>query len=370
MNVLFITNGSTNHKILELCASFSDKLIILGNKKYEFEFGYELKQISKHKDRMKIYYAKSSLGLFRMSRLLVKKENIDLIVSHCPISTSAAVYTKIFKNNKIIFIMCQDFIEYNEESIQNPVSKYFKTLVLHLLLRISCRFSKVVALSNHISDRAKHYGAADVKIIPVYGVDTSIFKSLPKVGNDLRKKYNLVDRKVIFTASRLSPEKGVDYVIRALVKIKKGVPNAILVIAAKGPYKSFLEGLVVQLNLKGSVIFTGEFPRDMMPSYYNMCDVFVMPSFKEGLGFSVIEALSCEKPVVATNVGGIKDSVIDGITGLMVKPRDVDALAQSVIHILNNSSLANALKKNGRKHVIGNFEESVVSKKFIDFVLG
>lgn len=369
MNVLFITNGSTNHRILELCSSFSDKLIILGNKKYEFEFGYELKQISKHKDRMKIYYAKSSLGLFRMSRLLVKKENIGLIVSHCPISTSAAIYTKFFKRNKVIFIMCQDYIEYNEESIQNPVSKYFKTLVLHLLLRVSCRFSKVVALSNHIKDRAKHYGAHNIKVIPVYGVDTSVFKSIPRVGDGLRKKYDLVGKKVIFTASRLSPEKGVDYVIRALVKIKKGVPNAMLVIAAKGPYRSFLESLVVQLNLKDSVIFMGELPKNELPSYHNMADVFVMPSFKEGLGFNALEAMACEKPVVATNVGGIKDSVIDGVTGLMVKPRDADALAQAVIHILNNPSLANALKKNGRKHVINNFEESVVSKSFVDFVL-
>lgn len=122
-NTLFITNGSTNHKVLELCASFSDKLIILGNRKYEQQFKDELVQISKHREKMKIYYARSSLNLFGKARQLVNKEGINLVVSHCPISSNVAVYAKMFKKNKTIFIMCQDFIEYNEESVQNILSK-------------------------------------------------------------------------------------------------------------------------------------------------------------------------------------------------------------------------------------------------------
>ncbi len=364
-NTLFITNGSTNHRILELCASFSDKLVILGNKKYESEFLYELKQISKYKDRMRICYATSSLNIFRKSRQLVKRESINLVISHCPISSATAVYTKLFKKNKAVFIMCQDFIEYNKESIQNSLSKGLKTLMLHILLSISCRLTEVVALSNHVKRSAEHHGARNIKVIPIYGVNTQVFK---KKRTDLRKKYKLENKKVIFTASRLSPEKGLDCLIKAMPSIKDKVPNVVLVIAAKGPYKDVLENLVKKLDLQDCVIFTGELTRNELPSYHNMADVFVMPSFKEGLGFNALEAMACLKPVVASNVGGIKDTVIDNKTGLMVEPRDVKGLAAAIIRLLKDKKFAESLAETGRKHVIQNFEESLVTRKFTEFV--
>ncbi len=364
-NTLFITNGSTNHRILELCASFSDRLIILGNKKYESEFLYELKQVSKYKNKMRICYANSSLNLFRKSRQLVKSGHINLIVSHCPISSAAALYAKLFKKNKAVFIMCQDFIEYNKESVQNFLSKGLKTFMLHILLSISCRFTKVVALSNHVRKSAERHGAKNVKVIPIYGVNTQVFK---KKKTDLRKKYKLENKKVIFTASRLSPEKGLDCLIKALPLIKNKVPNVFLVIAAKGPYKNVLENLVNKLNLQNYVFFTGELPRNELPSYHNMADVFVMPSFKEGLGFNALEAMACLKPVVASNVGGIKDTVIDNKTGLMVKPRDVKGLADAIIRLLKDKKFAESLAENGRKHVTQNFEESLVTRKFTELI--
>ncbi|MFH1332018.1 MAG: glycosyltransferase family 4 protein [archaeon] len=364
-NTLFITNGSTNHKILELCASFSDKLIILRNKKYEFEFGFELRQISKHKEKMRIYYAKSSLNLFKRARQIVKKENINLIITHCPISSNAGVYTKMFKKNRVIFIMCQDFIEYNKETIQNPLSKTAKTLMLHLLLRIACRQTDVVALSNYVKNKAEHYGAKNVNVIPVYGVDT---KEFTKKKTNLRKKYKLENKKVILTASRLSPEKGVDCTIRAMKEIIEKIPQATLVITAKGNYRPELEKLANKLKLNNHVVFTGEIPRKNMPEYYSMADVFVMPSFKEGLGFSAAEAMACETPVVASNVGGISDTVIHNKTGIMVEPRKERAIAEAIIKLLEDKKLAKKLAENGRKHVMQNFEEHLVNKKFSEFV--
>lgn len=364
-NTLFITNGSTNHKILELCASFSNKLIILGNKKYDKAFDYELVQIGEYKEKMKVYYARSSLNLFKKARQLVKKENINLVVSHCPISSNAAAYTKLFKKNKTVFIMCQDFIEYNKESKQSIVQKNLKTAMLHIMLRLGCMLNEVVALSSHVKKKAEEYGAKNVKVIPVYGVNTRDFKNKK---TNLRKKYKLENKNVILTASRLSPEKGVDYMIKAMVNIKEKIPNAILVVTAKGPYKQALEDLVKKLNLEDCIIFTGELPRKMMSDYYNMCDIFVMPSLREGLGFSAAEAMACIKPVVASNVGGIKDTVIHEKTGLMVEPRDVEGLSNAVMRVLEDGKLAKKLGDEGRKHIIQNFEEEFVNKKFTEFV--
>jgi glycosyltransferase involved in cell wall biosynthesis len=97
------------------------------------------------------------------------------------------------------------------------------------------------------------------------------------------------------------------------------------------------------------VVFTGR--RDDVPSVTAALDVAVLPSYREALGLVILEAMALSRPVVATNVGGIPEMVEDGVTGLLVPPRDPGALADAIVRLLTDHPLADTLGRNGYRLV-------------------
>jgi glycosyltransferase involved in cell wall biosynthesis len=122
--------------------------------------------------------------------------------------------------------------------------------------------------------------------------------------------------------------------------------------------------LVNNLNLSSKVVFIDPVSVENYPSLLASCDIFVLPSLSESWPISLAEALSMEKPVVATKVGGVKEIVHDNKTGLMVEPTDVTALASALNRLLENQSLANRLGKNGREFVVNNFDWNILAARF------
>jgi glycosyltransferase involved in cell wall biosynthesis len=124
---------------------------------------------------------------------------------------------------------------------------------------------------------------------------------------------------------RLVEQKGVIYALQAFQKITKKFPSAHLVIAGDGPLRQSLAGEVIPLGLHGQVHFLGW--RDDIPRVMNGLDVLVVPSLWEGFGLVILEAMARQVPTIASAVSAIPEIVVDGETGLLVPPRDVDALA-------------------------------------------
>ena len=146
-------------------------------------------------------------------------------------------------------------------------------------------------------------------------------------------------RPIVLTTARLHRGKGINYLLHAA----KLIPEAIFLIAGDGPHRNELEQLAEKLGLAGQVQFLGY--REDIPELLAACDLFVLPSLYEALGLSVIEAMAAEKPVVATAVGGVKESVLDGVTGLLVAPKDPEGLAVAISNLLSNRALATRLAK-------------------------
>ena len=159
----------------------------------------------------------------------------------------------------------------------------------------------------------------------------------PGPGETLRRHLGLAGSRVLLTVGRLSAAeryKGVDTVLRALPQVLAHAPDVRYVVAGGGGDLPRLRALAARLGVAQATVFAGAPPDGDMPDYYNACDLFVMPSRREGFGIVFAEALACGKPVVAAAAGGAPDAVLDGGLGRLVEPGDADATARAVLDFL------------------------------------
>ncbi|NEO45399.1 MAG: glycosyltransferase family 4 protein [Moorea sp. SIO4A3] len=178
-----------------------------------------------------------------------------------------------------------------------------------------------------------------ITILPVT-FDAKKFKIAPKP-NYLLRRYNLKNEQpVILTVSRLSTAdgyKGYDTILQALPAIQSQLPNVHYIIVGKGDDRPRIEKLIAQLNLQDCVTLSGFIPDEEICDHYNLCDVFAMPSKGEGFGIVYLEALACGKPTLGGNQDGAIDALNHGELGALVDPDDVNAIANTLIQILQGN---------------------------------
>ena len=164
--------------------------------------------------------------------------------------------------------------------------------------------------------------------------------------NYLVKKYGLEKSKLILTVCRLSSAekyKGYDVVINALPSVLVEIPDVKYMIVGEGDDLPRALRIVKEHGLDAKVIFAGCAPDEDLIDYYNLCDVFVMPSKMEGFGFVFLEALACGKPVIAGNKDGSRDALLDGELGILVDPDNIDKTGGAIINVLRGNVLDDLL---------------------------
>ena len=162
------------------------------------------------------------------------------------------------------------------------------------------------------------------------------------------------DHPIVLTVARLDEQKGHQYLLEAAVQ----VPEAQFVLAGDGPLRSALEAQARSLGLEGRVKFLG-YCTDV-PEWLAECDVFVLPSLYEGLPLSILEAMAAGRPIIATQIGGTDEAVLDGETGLLVPPADPTALAAAIRSILGDRVFAQRLASAGRRRVEQEFSTAAM----------
>lgn len=185
---------------------------------------------------------------------------------------------------------------------------------------------------------------------------TDIVRFHPESAIALKKELDLQDRKIILTVTRIVERKGIDTVINAIPKMIDRYPDVIYLIGGGGPDRGRLEELVKHLGIDNYVRFLGRIPDNELAAYYNLCDVFVMPSKTvlpdvEGFGIVFLEAAACGKPVIGTYSGGIPDAVKHGETGLLVNENDPAQLAEALLRLLGDERMRKKLGSNGLERV-------------------
>jgi glycosyltransferase involved in cell wall biosynthesis len=184
------------------------------------------------------------------------------------------------------------------------------------------------------------------------GVNTKAFN--PEVdGSDIRKKYGIEVEPVILFVGGLEKRKGLEYLLFAMQRIKREIPNIRLIVVGKDAFSSlagertFFDILIKRLDLEDHVDFEFHVSEENIPKYYAACDVYALPSNMEGWGLSLMEAMATKKPVVATRVGGIPELVDDRVNGFLCESGDIHCLSKKIIYLLKNKDIAEDMGKAG-----------------------
>jgi len=164
------------------------------------------------------------------------------------------------------------------------------------------------------------------------------------------------------TVARLSPEKGLDVLLRAMPLILRTESGAHLEIAGDGPLRSELERLAAELQIQNRVRFLGEVQD--IPTLLARASLFVLPSHSEGISLTLLEAMARGLPIVATKVGGNAEVVIDGETGFLVPPNNPAALADTIRQLFGNDDKCQMLGRAGRRRVEAHFDIRAVLAEY------
>ncbi len=183
--------------------------------------------------------------------------------------------------------------------------------------------------------------------------------------DELRKRYGFTHEDIIlFSAGRLSPQKGHKYLIEAISILKRSCSQIRLLIAGDGDLRIQLEELVSHLGLSSNVIFLGR--RQDMPLLYQLSDIFVLPSVYEGFGLVVAEAMASRTPVIATQAVSVTNLIEDNKTGFLVPVKDAVAIAEKVKWILEHPTLTQDVVDAGYKRVESSFSSELMAKRYME----
>ena len=213
---------------------------------------------------------------------------------------------------------------------------------------------KILSTSNNMAFEVKKYTSKPVVITP-FGIDTEKFKPM-----EVESPFNKEDL-VIGTVKGLEIQYGLEFLIRAFKILKEKYPEKALklLIVGSGSKENDYKKLINELKLENEVKFAGYIKPNKIPDYHNIIDIFVALSLLESFGVSVLEASSCEKPVVVSDAEGLKEIVENNITGLIVPKSDLMKSVEAIEKLILSEELRNSLGKNGREKVLRDYNFSV-----------
>jgi glycosyltransferase involved in cell wall biosynthesis len=201
---------------------------------------------------------------------------------------------------------------------------------------------KVIAISQSVKRTLQKYEFIPERKIFVLtnGININEFRSVHR-----DRQLSLEKTIILGTVGRIEKSKGIKYLLFAMKRILAKYPNTRLEIVGDGSNLEDLKVLSKKLNISNSVKFFGKLANPI-PSYTRM-SIFIMPSVLEGFGIVLLEAMAAGVPVIATNVDGIKEVVVDSESGILIPPKNPDAIAQAVFKIIEQPELTMKLIEEG-----------------------
>lgn len=186
------------------------------------------------------------------------------------------------------------------------------------------------------------------------GVDTQVFQPDPEARALWRKELGLgANQTVLISVGRLAPEKDYDLLLDAMACLPSGQSEAMLILVGDGPERIALELKAAKLGLADRVLLLGA--RTEVPGLLNAADLFALSSLTEGIPMALLEAMACTLPVAALEVGGIPEVVEDGRSGVLVRGRRPEDLADAVAGVLADSQAVHSMGLAGRARVLERF---------------
>jgi glycosyltransferase involved in cell wall biosynthesis len=212
-------------------------------------------------------------------------------------------------------------------------------------------FQGLIAPSTELLEVARQFGVSrEQSVFVPNAVDAEAFSPSVERGF-VRAHYHIPDDCfLILCPRRLVPKNGINFLIESLSIISDRRLVRLLIVG-DGPERANLASLVRKLKLDESVIFAGSKPNADLPRFYADADAVAIPSLKEATSIAGLEAMSCARAVVATNVGGLPEIIEDQMTGLLVPPRDASGLARAIESLIDQPELRRRLGEAARRRV-------------------
>lgn len=224
-----------------------------------------------------------------------------------------------------------------------------KNFIAKSILKYNFRNADVLCATSETIKKCIHEVIKkDVSVIP-FGVDLANFapQKVESLFND--------DDFVLGSIKPLEELYNIDVLIKSFAALRSKYPHLKLLIAGEGSAEKELMTLANSLRVTDAITFAGRIPFKDIHKYYNMIDVLVNISEYESFGVSVIEAMACEKPVVVTNVGGLKDIVKDDRLGFKVEVRNIEQTTAAIDTLISDKEIYRRIATNSRQHVIENY---------------
>jgi L-malate glycosyltransferase len=293
-------------------------------------------------------------GYFLNDILLKHEKKFDLIHIHSPLVPS-------LKTNLPIVVT-------EHGTVQGPISKSQNHDLSSILLKnvffrefISLDYEVlrnsdiITTVSNSCMNEIKNMLPEKKEIYVIgNGVDTNFFLPNPSI---------IRDQKTILFAGRLDSGKGVSDLIFSAKEVCKNFPDSKFILAGKGPNRKYLESLIAKLKLNDNIFLMGHLSQEILLKLYQSSTIYVLPSYYEGLPTTLLEAMSCGLPSIATDIGGNSEVITDNLTGILVPPKCPEELSRNIMNLLESKKDCDRLGKSARKHVINNYDWNIIVNK-------
>jgi len=302
-------------------------------------------------ERIGVPYPILTVEAYKKFAQVIRK--CDLVHAHGHVYMSSYLAGKVAKKYKKPFILTQHntFIDY--QSWLNMVEHLNDLTIGKAVLRDADR---IVVVSKKTMDYVRRLGAGKSKTSVIYnGVDVDYFHPANK--EESRKKLGLPkNRKIILSVRRLVYKNGLDTLIESIPLVARNHPDTLFVVAGKGPSRKLIEDRIKELGIEDNIKLPGFVPDKLLPVYYNAADYFVLPSASgEGLPLVLLEAMACGLPVLATTVGGTPEIIKHMKNGVLVPPRNPEAIAETMSKLLSKEGLDPAIGEEARRNVKDRF---------------
>ncbi len=336
-------------------ADYLDKLDIVvpapsGTRQTEIKVNEKLTVFPSHGPR-----ALSWLRAYLKARKICKQGKVDIVVTQDPLLGVLGVLLK----RKF---SCKLFI--NVFGTEMFSERWLKRDIAHRLYKFGIHWSlRNADLVRTETSRLKEFLMETFKIpsdklVTIFVVPSpESIKSLVKA-NGYEARKNLLENKfeqIVLFVGRLVDAKDLPNLLRAARRVTGEYPKTLFAIIGEGPERRRLENLCRELDIVNNVRFLGAVPFDHVPSYYAACDVFVLSSWSEGFGRVMMEAAFSKKPIVATDVGGAREAIIDNETGYIVEITNPEQMADRIQRLLENPQLAQKMGRKGYERALEPF---------------
>jgi rhamnosyl/mannosyltransferase len=299
-----------------------------------------------------------SPAMLLTAKQLHQVENYDIIHLHFPDPLSHLIAYCLPKQVKKVITWHSDIIK------QKKLLKFYKPFLQHILNQCD---AIIAATPRHFAEEtqlAQLLNHQRTHVIP-FGIDYQPFTqpAAAIAGQAIKQQYPR--KKIIFAIGRHVYYKGFSYLLKAMQQI----PEAVLLLGGSGPLTPELQALAKELHLQKQVIFLGRIAEEDLPAYYHAADIFCMPSVEpsEAFGLVQLEAMACKKPIVCCELNnGVTYVNQHGITGLVVPPKDIDALAGALLSLCQNEALGHQLGQAGYQRAMTEFTLDRMRQKTLD----